>query len=86
MLSCIVLQDALGEVTKINLALKLEVFLVDDITASVEGSGKEVAEMATKVIKKLKEEMENKGLKISVNEKWQGRKEQDGCVVWNPGE
>ena len=46
-----------------------EVF-VDDIAALVKGRNKEVAEMAKKVMKKLKEK---KGLKLSVTEKWQGR-------------
>ena len=41
-----------------------------------------MAEMAKKVMKKLKEEAEKKGLKLSVTEKWTGRKEQDDCVVW----
>ena len=46
------LQDALSEVTKICPSLKLRVF--------VKGKKKEVAEMANKVMKKLKEEMEQK--------------------------
>ena len=41
---------------------------VDDITALVKGKKKEVAEMAKKVMKKLKEEVEKKGLKLSVTE------------------
>ena len=55
----IVLQDALSEVTKIYPSLKLRVF-VDDITALVKGKNKEVAEMAKKLMKKLKEEVEKK--------------------------
>ena len=47
--------------------LKLRVF-VDDITALVKGRNKEVAEMAKKVMKKLKEEVEKKGFKFSVTE------------------
>ena len=43
----IVLQDALGEVTKICPSSKLRVF-VDDITAFVKGRNKDVAEMAKK--------------------------------------
>ena len=39
---------------------------MDDITAFVKG--KKVSEMAKKVMKKLKEEIEKKGLKLSV--KW----------------
>ena len=63
----IVLQDALSEVTKFYPPMKFRVF-VDDITALVKGR-KEVAEMAKKVIMKLKEEVEKKkGLKLSVTE------------------
>ena len=42
--------------------LKLRVF-VDDITALVKGRIKESGEMAKKVMKKLKEKVEKKGLK-----------------------
>ena len=63
----IVLQDALSEVTKIYLTLKLRVF-VADITAVAKGKNREVAEMAKKVVKKLKEEVVKKGLKLSVTE------------------
>ena len=50
--------------------LKLRVF-VDDITALVKGRNKEVAELAKKVMKKLKVDVEKKGLKLSVTEgKW----------------
>ena len=41
---------------------------MDDITALVKGKNKEVAEMAKKVMNKLKEEVEKKGLKLSVTE------------------
>ena len=54
---------------------------MDGITALVKGRNKDFAEMAKKVVKKLKEEGEKKGFKLSV-----GRKEQDDCVVWIPGE
>ena len=63
----VVLQDALTDVTIIYPSLKLRVF-VDDITALVKGKNKEVTEMAKKVMKKLKEEVEKKGLKLSVTE------------------
>ena len=56
-----------GCITKINPPLMLRVF-VDDITALVKGRNKEVADMAKKVMKKLKEEVEKKGLKFSVTE------------------
>ena len=61
------LQDALSEVTKFYLPLKLRVF-VADITVLLIGKNKEVAEMAKKVMKKLKEEVEEKGLKLFVTE------------------
>ena len=67
LLPCIVLQDALSEVTQIYPPLQLGVF-VDDITAPLMGKNREVAEMAKKVMKKLKEEIEKKGLKLSVTE------------------
>ena len=41
---------------------------MENITALVKGRNKEVAEMAKKVMKKLKEEVEKKGLKLSVTE------------------
>ena len=62
------LQDALSEVTKIYPSLKLRVF-VDDNTALVKGRNKDVADMAKKkVMKKLKEAVGEKGLKLSVTE------------------
>ena len=67
----IVLQDGLSEVTKNYPPLKLRVF-VDDITALPKGKHREVAEKAKKVMKKLKEEVEKKGIKLSVTEN--GRK------------
>ena len=54
---------------KIFPSLKLGLF-VDAITTLVKGRNKDVAEMAKKkVMKKLKEEVETKGLKLSVTEK-----------------
>ena len=47
--------------------MKLRDF-VDDFAALVNGKIKEVSEMAKKMMKKLKEEIEKKGLKLSVNE------------------
>ena len=61
------LQDALSEVTKIYPPLKLRVF-VDDITALLMENNEEVAEMAKHVMKRLREEVGEKGLKLSVNE------------------
>ena len=68
----IVLQDALSEVTKIYPSLILRVF-VDDITAFMNGRNKELVEMAQKHLKKLRMEVEEKGLKLSIAEG--GRKE-----------
>ena len=60
----IVLQDALSEATKIT-SDEVEGFFVDDITALLKGKNREVAK---KVMKKLKEEIEKKGLELSVTE------------------
>ena len=60
----IVLQDTFSEVTKIYLPLKLGVF-VDDILWR---RNRDVAEMAKKVMKKMKEEVEKNGLELSVTE------------------
>ena len=65
MLLRIVLQHALRQVTKVYPPLKLMVF-VDDITALLRRKNKAAAEMAKKVMKILKEEVERKGLKLSV--------------------
>ena len=67
LLLCTVLQDALSEATNIYPPLKLRGF-VDDITALLIEKKREVAEMAKKVMKKLKEEVDRKGLKLSVTE------------------
>ena len=63
LLQRIVLQDALSEVAKINPPLELRVF-VDEITTLLMEKNKGVAEMAKKVIKRLREEVEKKGLKF----------------------
>ena len=52
---------------KIYPPLKLRVF-VHDITALLMVKNKVVAELAKKVMKKLKNEVERKGLKVSVTE------------------
>ena len=59
----IVLQDVLSEVTNNYTPLKLRVF-VDDITALLMEKNKEVAEMAKKVMRRLREEVEKKGPQI----------------------
>ena len=47
---------------------------VDDVAALLKRNKKEVAVMSKKVTKKLKEEVEKKGLKLSLNENGKGRK------------
>ena len=76
--SALFLQDALSEVLKIYLPLKLRVF-VDGITALVKERNKEMAEMAKKVMKKLKEEVEKEGLRLSVTEN--GRREKSKMIA-----
>ena len=63
----IMLQDALSEVTKNCPHLKLRVF-VDDITAFMSGRNKELVEVAQKHLKKLRMEVQQKGLKLSITE------------------
>ena len=63
----IVLQDASSEVTKIDPPLKLRVF-VNDITALVMRKNEEVAEVAQKVMKRQREEVERKGFELSVKQ------------------
>ena len=62
----IVLQDAVSEVTNFYTPLKLRVFL-GDTSALLMERNREVAEMAKKVMKKLKKR-ERKALKLSVTE------------------
>ena len=71
------LQDALSEVTKNYLPMKLRVFM-DDITALLIRKNGEVAEMAKRLMKKLKE-VEKQGLKLSVTEK--GKKEKSKMIA-----
>ena len=74
----IVLQEALSEVTKIDPSLRLRVF-VDDITALVKGRTK-WRKWQNKVMKKLKEEVEKKGLKLSVTENGkEGKSKMTSC-------
>ena len=58
----IVLQGALSEVTSVHPLLKFRVF-VGGITAFMNGRNKDFVEMAEKVLKKLKREVEEKGSK-----------------------
>ena len=53
----IVLQDVLSEVTNNYTPLKLRVFVDDDTTALLMEKNKEVAEMAKKVMRRLREEV-----------------------------
>ena len=55
---------------------------MDDITAPLMVKNKEVAEMAKKVMKILKRRSRKKRPQIVSHGKWEGRKEQDDCVVW----
>ena len=57
---------------------------MDDITALLMEKSKVVGEIAKKVMKRLREEVGEKGLKLSVTGK-KGRKEQHDRVVWFPG-
>ena len=59
----------MSEVMVSYLPLKLREF-VDDITALVKGRNKDVAEMAKKVMKKLKEEVEKERPQIVSHRKW----------------
>ena len=52
---------------------------------SSKGVNREVAEAAKNVMKKLKEQVEKKGLKMSVTENGREGEEQDDCVMWLPG-
>ena len=63
---------------------KITVF-VGDITALLWEKNKVVAEMAEMVMKKLKEGKRGKAQIVS-DRRWEGRKEQDDCVVWLLGE
>ena len=65
----IVWRDALSEVTQIYPPLKLRVF-VGYITALLKGKNGDMAEMAKKEMKKLREEVEKKGFKIVSHGKW----------------
>ena len=58
----------------------------DDITALLMGKNKVVAEMARKVMKKLEEEVQRNGLKLSVTEDGKEGKSKMIAVVWLPGE
>ena len=55
---------------------------MDGVKALLKGKNRDVAEMAKKVTKKLKEDVEKKSLKIVSNGEWEGMKEQDDCVLW----
>ena len=68
-----VLQDALSGLTKIYPHLTLGVFL-DDTTAFLSGRNEELVEMAEKALKKVKREVEEKGLMLSITEGGKERK------------
>ena len=54
---------------------------MNDITALLKGVNSEVAEAAKKVMKNDRRSRV-KGPRIVSHGKWEGRKEQDDCVVW----
>ena len=80
----IALQDASSEVTNICPPLMTRVF-VDGTTALMSRKNKVVPEMAKKLIKMLKERGREERAQIVSDRRWDGRKEQDDCVVWLPG-
>ena len=57
---------------------------MDDITALVKGRNKDVAEM-TKKGEEVERRRRAKRPQVVSHGKWEGRKEQHGCVVWFPG-
>ena len=61
------MQDALSDITNFYPPLKLRVF-ADDITAFMNGRNKESVEVVEKVLKKLKRELVEKGLTLSITE------------------
>ena len=60
-------QDVLSEVVKVCSPMKLKVF-VDDVQACLEGRNTELSEIAEKVLKTMRMEVEKKGLKLSFTE------------------
>ena len=66
LLQRIVLQDALSEVTQNYPPLRLR--FVDDVTALLMGRNQDLVEKTGKVMRKLIEEVEEKGLKLSITE------------------
>ena len=76
----IVLQDALSEVMKVCPPLKLRVF-VDDIGAFMKGRNKVLPGIAEEVLRSMKMEVEEKGLRLSITEGERRRQEQGDCVI-----
>ena len=64
----IVLQDALSEVMKVYPPMKLKVFFVDEMTPFMQGRNTELPGIAEKVLKSIRKEAEEKGLKLSITE------------------
>ena len=52
------------------------------VTGRLDRKNREVAEMAKKVMKKLKKRGEEERTQIASDRGWKGRKEQDDCIVW----
>ena len=67
----------MSEVTKFYPLPRLKVF-VNDITALLKGRNEELAEMAEKVLEKLRDKVEEKGLELSITE---GGKEGESKVI-----
>ena len=78
---CIVLQNALGEVIKFYLPLKLRMF-VDDITVFMNGGTRSWWRWQRSFLKKLKREVEKNGLTLSIIE---GGKEQSSILQMRRG-
>ena len=78
----IVLQDALSEVMKVYPTLKLKVF-VDELTAFMVERNKELASIAEKVLKLIKEEVQENGFEVVNRRRRERKQEQRHClVIW----
>ena len=77
--------EPLRTITVILPGSKWSCLLLRNVAALVKGRNKEVAEMAKKVMKKLKEEVERKRLQSVSSRKWEGREKQGDCFMWFVG-
>ena len=76
----IVLQDALSEVVKVCLSLKLKVF-VGDITAFAEGRNKELERIADNVLNQKKKKRAGRERPGVVDHGWRKTREEQGDRV-----